>query len=80
MGKKGLFIYTQFHKNINNYNYIYIIMSIFIETLKGQKTKPTPIWLMRQAGRHLPEYRKIRSGKKNFLDFCFDKKLSLIHI
>ena len=33
-----------------------------------------PIWFMRQAGRHLPEYRKIRSMKKNFLDFCFDKK------
>ena len=33
-----------------------------------------PIWFMRQAGRHLPEYRKIRSKKKNFLDFCFDKK------
>ena len=33
-----------------------------------------PIWFMRQAGRHLPEYRKIRSKKRNFLDFCFDKK------
>ena len=33
-----------------------------------------PIWFMRQAGRHLPEYRKIRSEKKNFLEFCFDKK------
>ncbi len=32
-----------------------------------------PIWFMRQAGRHLPEYRKIRSKKKNFLEFCFDK-------
>ena len=33
-----------------------------------------PIWFMRQAGRHLPEYRKIRSKKKHFLVFCFDKK------
>ena len=33
-----------------------------------------PIWFMRQAGRHLPEYRKIRAERKNFLDFCFDKK------
>ncbi len=31
-----------------------------------------PIWFMRQAGRHLPEYRDLRLRKKNFLDFCFD--------
>ena len=31
-----------------------------------------PIWFMRQAGRHLPEYRKIRANKEKFLDFCFD--------
>ena len=33
-----------------------------------------PIWFMRQAGRHLPEYKMIRSKKENFLEFCFDKK------
>ena len=31
-----------------------------------------PIWFMRQAGRHLPEYRKLRLKKGSFLDFCFD--------
>ena len=30
-----------------------------------------PIWFMRQAGRHLPEYRKLRLKKESFLDFCF---------
>ena len=33
-----------------------------------------PVWFMRQAGRHLPEYKVIRSKKENFLEFCFDKK------
>ena len=31
-----------------------------------------PIWFMRQAGRHLPEYRKLRLKKESFLEFCFD--------
>lgn len=39
-----------------------------IDILKINK----PIWFMRQAGRHLPEYRKLRLKKNGFLDFCFD--------
>ena len=34
-----------------------------------------PIWLMRQAGRYLPEFRKIRQKNKNFVSLCLDKKL-----
>ncbi len=34
-----------------------------------------PIWIMRQAGRYLPEFRKIRADNKNFIELCLNKKL-----
>ena len=46
-------------------------MSILIETLKGKKTK-TPIWLIRQAGRHLPEYIKVRQKYKDLMEMFLD--------
>ena len=43
-----------------------------IRSLMGERLDPPPIWLMRQAGRYLPEYRKIRSEAKGFLDLCYN--------
>ena len=46
-------------------------------TLNGQKTNTPPLWLMRQAGRHLKEYLEIREKAKNFLEFCYTPDLAV---
>lgn len=44
---------------------------LLLRALNGEVLSPPPIWLMRQAGRYLPEYRKIRAEAGSFLDLCY---------
>ena len=46
------------------------------ESIINKKTKNKPIWLMRQAGRYLPEFRKIRKLNPNFINLCLNDNLS----
>jgi len=50
--------------------------SSLIDTLSNKSNKRVPIWLMRQAGRYLPEYRKIRQKEKDFLSMCLNPKIA----
>jgi len=47
------------------------LKSKILKVLEGQTLDTPPIWMMRQAGRHLPEYMVVRETAKDFIDFCF---------
>ncbi len=49
---------------------------IFVDACFGKKTPYTPVWMMRQAGRYLPEYMAVREQAGNFLNLCHNPKLA----
>ena len=49
---------------------------IFVDACFGKETPYTPVWMMRQAGRYLPEYREVREKAGDFLNLCHNPKMA----
>lgn len=50
-------------------------MGLLLDVIEGKKVPYTPVWLMRQAGRYMPEYRAVRS-QNSFLDMCYKAEVA----
>lgn len=59
------------------HNNLATIAKPLLRALRGETVIPPPLWLMRQAGRYLPEYRRIRASVHDFLELCYSPELAV---
>jgi len=50
---------------------------LLLKSLSGERIERFPVWLMRQAGRYMPQYRELRAKEKDFLSFCKNVELAV---
>lgn len=49
---------------------------LLLKALRREQTARPPFWLMRQAGRYLPEYKAVRANSRTFLEFCYSPEMA----
>ena len=49
---------------------------LYLRALNRENVERTPVWVMRQAGRYLPEYKKVRAQAGNFMNLCSNPELA----